>query len=98
MKKIVLLYYLISILVGIAVCVLTDITRWKDALKTLITGVLAASIVFLVGRELAWSVEKTMAGIIIASCYSRPVVYGLFDLLKEFFTDPQKFIEKYKGK
>lgn len=93
-----LIYYTIAIVIGIAVSVLMDAKTWKDYVKSLICASIAASIVVLAGIELNWSQEKIMLGILVLSCYARPIVYGINKLIKEFFKDPKVFIEKYKGK
>jgi len=97
MKKIMALYYLIGTIIGIAASTLMDVKTWKDYLKSLICTSIATSIIILVGRELNWSQEKIMLGIIVSGCYARPIVYGINKLIKEFFKDPKAFIEKYKG-
>lgn len=98
MKKLMLTYYLIAILVSLAFDCLMDVKHWVDFIKNLICACLAASIVILIGSELHWSVEKICVGIIIASAYARPVVYGINRQIKEFFKDPKAFIDKYKDK
>lgn len=96
MKKVMFTYYLIAFLVSIAFDCLMDVKNWVDFIKNLICSCLAASIIILVGSELNWSVEKICIGIIIASSYARPIVYGVNKQIKEFFKDPKAFIDKYK--
>lgn len=98
MKKIMLTYYFTAVLVSVAFSFLMNVNNWVEFLKNIICSSLAASLVILAGQELQWSPHKILIGIIIACGYARPIVYGVNGQIKEFFKDPQAYIEKYKGK
>lgn len=98
MKKITMIYYFIAFLVSMAFSFLMNVNNWVELLKNTICSLLAASIVLLVGQEMGWSPYKVMIGIIVACGYARPIIYGVNAQIKEFFKDPQAYIDKYKGK
>lgn len=97
MKKLMFLFYVISAVVCLAFSALFDVKTWKDLLKNLICSFLGASLIILIGAEFKWSPTKVLFGIIVASGYARPIVYGVNRQLKEFFKDPKAYIDKYKG-
>lgn len=98
MKNIILMYYIICAIVCFAFSTLMDVKSWKDIFKNLICSLLAATVVILVGKEYAWSETKVLLGVIIASGYARPVVYGVNRQIKEFFKDPKSYMDRYKGR
>lgn len=98
MKKIMWVYYLVSALVAGLACFLMDVKNIKDLLKGIVCAGIGASLVIILGRELAWSENKILAGVMVISCYARPIVYGINTQIKEFFKDPKAFLDKYKGK
>ena len=98
MKKIMLFYYCVCFIVGAMAAFLKDTKNLKDLLKTLICAALAGSIVILIGWEYQWSVVKLFAAGIIVSAYARPVIYGINKQIKEFFADPQSYINKFEKK
>lgn len=98
MKKIMLTYYFAAFLVSVAFSFLMNVKNWVEFMKNIICSSLATSLVILAGQEFQWSPHKILIGIIIACGYARPIVYGINGQIKEFFKDPQAYIEKYKGK
>ncbi len=97
MKKIMRLYYIVSAIVALTVCFIMDVKKIKDFLKGIACAAIATSLVIILGKEFGWSDNKILAGVVIVSCYARPVLYGINTQIKEFFRDPKAFLDKYKG-
>lgn len=97
MRKIMYTWYAICFVVASAAAFLMDTNNIKDLVKTLVCAAIGASTIILLGDELQWTDQRITLGVILASCYARPIVYGVNKQIKEFFLDPKKYIEKYKG-